>query len=100
MIIMQTSRRHISLLHQKKEIRRRSGDNLLNGGAHHVFMVKSLLDAPHILEIYILKFKHVEKDGLVVQGGMKDGDRGAFLAHLSPIVKVIIDGCLHKGYLL
>ena len=62
------------------------------------FTVKSLLHAPHISEIYIFEFNHVNKDGLVVHGGMKFGDRAAFSVHLSPIVKEFIDGCLHEGY--
>jgi hypothetical protein len=56
------------------------------------------LHAPHISEICIFEFKHVNKDGLVVHGGMKFDDRGAFSAHLTPIVKIFIDGCLHEGY--
>ena len=59
------------------------------------FTMKSLLHAPHISEICIFQSKHVNKDGLVVHGGMKAGDRGAFSAHLSPIVKEFVDECLH-----
>ena len=64
------------------------------------FTVKCLLHAPHISEICIFEFKLVNKDGLVVHGGMKFGDRVAFSAHLSPIVKEFIDGCLHEGYIV
>ena len=40
--------------------------------------MKNLMDAPHISKICIFEFKHVDKDGLVVHGGIKYGDRDAF----------------------
>jgi len=62
------------------------------------FTVKVLLHAPHVSEVCILQGKHVDQNGFLVHGGMKVGDRSAYSAHLSPIIKEFVDGCLQEGY--
>ena len=62
------------------------------------FTVKVLLHAPHIAEVCVIEAQHVNKDGVVVHGGMKTGDRGCFAARLSPTIRKFVDDCLHEGY--
>lgn len=45
-------------------------------------------------EICIIEEKHVNRDGLVVHGGMKSGDCSAFSAHLSPEIRAFVEECL------
>lgn len=67
-------------------------------GCQARFTTKVLLHAPHITELSIIEPRHVNDEGLIVHGGMKVGDRAAFSAHLSPIVKSFVDDCLREGY--
>lgn len=62
------------------------------------FTVKVLLHTPHLAEVCVIEAQHVNKDGVVVHGGMKVGDRGCYAARLSPTIRKFVDDCLHEGY--
>lgn len=67
-------------------------------GCQARFTVKIMLHAPHIVELCVHEERHINKDGVVVHGGLKVGDRGAISAHLSPIIRKFVDDCLRENY--
>ncbi|KAG0618725.1 hypothetical protein M758_4G088100 [Ceratodon purpureus] len=71
-------------------------ENSIKRGCQAQFTVKRLLYLPHVSEICIIQEKHVNRDGLVVHGGMKNGDRSAFSAHLSPEIRSFVEDCLRR----
>ena len=80
---------------EKRDSRKQWGMSIKRGCLAQ-FTVKQLRRLPHISEICIIQARHVNSDGLVVHGGLKGGDRSAFSAHLSPLMKAFIDDCLHR----
>ena len=72
-------------------------ENSIKRGCQAQFTVKTLLYLPQVSEICIIQEKHINRDGLVVHGGMKYGDRSAFSAHLSPKIRSFVEACLRRG---
>lgn len=84
------------LLHVKSRDSRKQWGMSIKRGCQARFTVKILLHAPHIAELCVLEDCHVNKDGVVVHGGLKLGDRGAFSAHLSLVIRTFVDDCLRE----
>jgi hypothetical protein len=59
-----------------------------------------MLHAPHIVELRVHKERDINKEGVVVHGELKVGDRGAISAHLSPIIRKFVDNCLRENYIV
>ena len=81
---------------KKKRDSKKKWSGSIKRGCLGQFTVKTLLYASHVTKLCIIQEKHVNRDGLVVHGGMKSGDRSAFSAHLSPKIRTFVEECLRR----
>ena len=58
------------------------------------FTTKQLYLLPDVTEVCIIHRHHVNKDGFVVHGICKDGDRSAFSAHISKDIREFVQKCV------